>query len=338
MLGIGPQVVVADKALDGAGIGFELFFGEPPHGQPGALFDNLKDVLLSWMFELQGTPVAKYGLTRVIDAVGDYFFGEDEELPAGELIDTLWSKFFGNVDFFDTLDINGLATTALTAVRDRVISTVVTQIVKWLAPLLAPAGGIVKVVQVIFNGVKWLVNQGPEAQVSAEGPVSLPAMAADAHAGAGGAYLVSLLKQFLGVGLSLVGDLLGLGGLKDKANDWIAAWQKKMQGYVRKAIRTLLGKPQVAAFCKVCEERKKKKAASVKAAVVPPTKIPSCGQCFAGDVQWQGAWATGRIYRFAGLEAGIAHGTGLPERCSAIYPKSGGQKTPGKKEDAHAKF
>ena len=87
--------------------------------------------------ELQGTPVAKYGLTRVIDAVGDYFFGEDDEPPAGELIDTLWSKFFGNVDFFDTLDINSLATTALTAVRDWVINTVVTQIVKWLAPLLA---------------------------------------------------------------------------------------------------------------------------------------------------------------------------------------------------------
>ena len=196
-----------------------------------------------------------------------------------------------------------------------------------------------KVVQVIYGGVKWLVNQGRKVQCLLKDLFGWLGWVLTHTPEQVGAYLVSLLKQFLGVGLSLVGNLLGLSGLQKEANKWIAAWQTKMQGYVRKAIRTLLGKPQVAAFCKVCEERKKKKAGSVKAAVVPTTKIPSCGQRLAGDVQWQGAWATGRIDRFAGLEAGIAHGTGLPERCNAIhYPKSGAKKRPERRKTLMRNF
>ena len=175
----------------------------------------------------------------------------------------MWDRFFGQKEFFDEASVQELFTTATNAVKGWLVNTAVKAVVQWVAPLLAgPAGGVAKVLQVVYKGLKWLVANGKKLLCILKTIIRGLKWVLRSTPLEVGKWLVELLQASLSVGLSLLAEQIGVGNLVEFVNGLVKELQEKVQGYVRKAIRKLLGKQDVVQACKTCPKPKTKPAAT----------------------------------------------------------------------------
>jgi hypothetical protein len=213
-------------------------------------------------------------------AIEDFLFDSDDTVPEDSAdISTFLSRLWNKVVnlFQQGFDTNELKSTALDAAKDWITNTAAKLLIDWVGPLvLGPAGGAYKVIQLVYQGITFVVKEGKTIACLLKKVFSFfKSFVKESGPDAIAIKVVDLLKVGLRSILKLVAHVLHL----DTVKDFVSKLLNKLRELVKEAFRTvvdlLFGKKEVKEkACKLCATglKQKKTFSGAQNAVRDPLK------------------------------------------------------------------
>jgi len=249
----------ADTLLEGVSLGFSQFtdnFGA-----------HLKNGLLNWLFKDAGISVADLpteftlegllqlglqvmGLTW--DSVKEMIaekLGVSDELDQleqiYEYVQMFQEKgFAGMLDMIkEKLDPKAIGQMIQDAVIDMITETLATAVAAEVAKILAaPVGGILKGVEMIYKGIKWVIDNADRIMALVETVLGAVEMVIAGDTAGIATAIESTLAQLIPPVIGLFAKLIGLGDLPQKVQGTIEKMQTAIKKQLEKAVDWVIEK------------------------------------------------------------------------------------------------
>ena len=235
--------------------GFELFAGN--------IWNHLQTGIFGWLFgALEGAGLQLperwdlagifnlvlqvLGLTyrqlrpRLVRVLGEETVARLEQvfefvrLIATEGLGAAWEKI---LEFFS----GNLMTLVIDAIKDWVVTTIVTQAVTRLASMLTPAGAVIQAIIAIYNTIMFFIERINQILDLAESVFSSINSIADGQTEAAAAYVEQTLARTLPLIISFLARLIGLGGISNRIRRIIESIQDRVGSAVDRVLDWIVG-------------------------------------------------------------------------------------------------
>lgn len=145
----------------------------------------------------------------------------------------LWKQIQG--------DLSSLKEMVIDAIRDWIITTIVTRAVAKIVSMFNPAGAIIQAIMMIVSVVQFVVERASQIMDFVEAVInSIHAIAQGAIGGAAN-WIERSLANMIPILIGFLASLIGLGGLSAKIRGFILKVQTKVDKAIDKAIAKIVG-------------------------------------------------------------------------------------------------
>jgi phage-related protein len=235
--------------IDGVALGFQTFadnilqhlqtgFFEwivGPLGELGITLPTSWDFLGIFGLVMQVLGLTQAGIRQVIvEELGE---------TAGAIFDFVWRYVAALIEgglqgLWEQIqnDLSMLWDTVVEGIKSYLIETIVTQAVIRIATMFNPAGALVQALLTVWNVYQWLRENAARIWGIVEAVVNMMASLAAGNIQPAAAAIEQALAGLIPIAISLLANLLGLGGITDKVREVLEGLRET----VRNAIRSLI--------------------------------------------------------------------------------------------------
>jgi len=237
------------NVIDGVALGFQSFadnilqhlqtgFFEwivGPLGELGITLPTSWDFLGIFGLVMQVLGLTQAGIRQVIvEELGE---------TAGAIFDFVWRYVAALIEgglqgLWEQIqnDLSMLWDTVVEGIKSYLIETIVTQAVIRIATMFNPAGALVQALLTVWNVYQWLRANAARIWGIVEAVVNMMASLAAGNIQPAAAAIEQALAGLIPIAISLLANLLGLGGITDKVREVLEGLRET----VRNAIRSLI--------------------------------------------------------------------------------------------------
>jgi phage-related protein len=224
----------ADHILEHLQTGFfEWIVG--PLGELGITLPTTWDFLGIFGLVMQVLGLTQAGIRQVIvEELGE---------TAGAIFDFVWRYVAALIEgglqgLWEQIqnDLSMLWDTVVEGIKSYLIETIVTQAVIRIATMFNPAGALVQALLTVWNVYQWLRENAARIWGIVEAVVNMMASLAAGNIEPAAAAIEQALASLIPIAISLLANLLGLGGITDKVREVLEGLRET----VRNAIRSLI--------------------------------------------------------------------------------------------------
>ena len=179
---------------------------------------------------IQGVVTEELGETAGV--VFDYVWRYVEALVTGG-IDGLWNEIQN--------DLSSLWDMVVDGIKNWILETIVTQAVLRIATMFNPVGALLNAVMTAYNVYCFVRDEIARIMGVVTAVVDMIASIAAGNLGPAANAIESALASLIPIAISLLANLLGLGGIANKVKEIIEGVQETVQGALRSLIRRVKG-------------------------------------------------------------------------------------------------
>ncbi|MCO4770088.1 MAG: DUF4157 domain-containing protein [Deltaproteobacteria bacterium] len=242
------------NVIDSVGQGFDQFSGN--------FLQHLQDGFFEWLVG----PIGEMGITLPTswDIVGIFGLTMDviglnkdgiqgvvtEELgeTAGVVFDYVWryveALVTGGVDgLWDAIsnDLSSLWEMVVDGIKGWILETIVTQAVLRIATMFNPVGALLNAIMTAYNVYTFVRDEIGRIMGVVTSVVDMIASIAAGSLGPAATAIENALASLIPIAISLLANLLGLGGIANKVKEIIEGVQDTVKGALRKLIQGVKG-------------------------------------------------------------------------------------------------
>ena len=137
-------------------------------------------------------------------------------------------------------DLGNLKQMVIDAIQDWLITTIIKQAVTKIVSMFNPAGAIVQAVLAIYNVVVFVIEKAQQIMTLVEAVVNSVAAIASGAIGSAIAWIEKSLANAVPLVIGFLAQLLGLGGISKKIQEFIRKVQGKVDAAIDKAIAKIV--------------------------------------------------------------------------------------------------
>ena len=179
---------------------------------------------------IQGVVTEELGETAGV--IFDYVWRYVDALVTGG-VDGLWEAISG--------DLSGLWDMVVGGIKDWILQTIVTQAVLRIATMFNPVGALLNAVMMAYNVYTFVRDEIGRIMGVVTAVVDMIASIAAGSLGPAAKAIENALASLIPIAISLLANLLGLGGIATKVKEIIEGVQATVQGALRKLIQGVKG-------------------------------------------------------------------------------------------------